>query len=1418
MDQAELIAVAGYPVERELPPDLIGRAYLSRRAPGQAPVRILLISRKWGSGEAQAVRIRRLIQILSEVKSPGLLRSLTCETLPAGQAYLATEWASGHPFSTWLSTASEPQLLEALRQVAAMLASAHAVGVVHGLLNPSQLTISSTPYGTPQIHLRDLGLFAELCCPPSLLELDPAATEYLAPEQRRAGAQLAADSTADVYALGLLAHQSLARVRANSSAESPSAGTSEARVEEEFLSQLLREAPGERPAMAVVASVLQRWAGHAAAPAMKVTQPTPALPPSGQAAGQPETSAASGVQRAGTERLPHRQIGNFRFVRQLGAGGMGTVYEAVHEQIGRRVAIKIMNPKLARDPEFKERFLREACAANMVAHRSLVQITDFGSTEDGALYLVMEFLSGESLARRLEQNPKGLGPELALQISYDLARALAVLHAAQIIHRDLKPENIMMVAEASDAGEQREQVKILDFGIAKLMRRPDANGQDLTEAGRPMGSPEFMAPEQFVGAGAVDAKADVFSLALILCVMISGKRPFKGFSWILLHTDRPVSVEVPTILSPRLRQLVLRMLAVNPADRPSMLEVVQELKPRTLMRLPLLVGAAAVAMVCAATAHLLLKKPPGPPDPALLTHQAESILREGCRRTEAPLRTAAASAVGRAAQPDLGELLVPMLKDPDAKVRTAASLALATLAPPVSYAELLRIAESSPPGEAQLETAAALVRLGDSRGRGILRTLLPKLPGPMHYLAALRLCEAREPAGCAALSALLARRLEGIAELEALHALAVNGEKNAFSLLQERMRSAPDRLIQLGAASRIARLRGPQIDAGRARILLEQAAPRDFTAAVFAAQLQSEAGIDLLARSAVDPKNSLTTRVIAIQALGESGFIERGLSILGPLVLGTQQDKELQLSAAASVLLLVNPPRKEDLGALSALAGRSSLLAWLGDVPNPPSEESASDFSRFTSDERRLVVMELRRRVMARSLGVLLESLWDSDPAVRVEGGRALQQMIKTLRERGAPVNLDAVMQRLRRLTTSPRLTDQILAASIRAQLGEHEAAAWLQRLYTQSAEERVRALIVDLAQPAAAEGLLATALADPSALVRFKAARRLAEAGSAKGREVLITDGLAGGGARALIAYGLLLRLGVEVPDSAKALDWASILNKETDLWVRYEGIDALASLRPRDAVPLLRQALSDPAAVVRRRIAYVAYQLYGQEALPELREIVQHLVSDPELIVRMHAAKLLCDMGVRCEPDRDAAQKKSSKTPQTTTPDPLPVEIERPIELPSPLSLKQEEAVPVPVPAPAPLSVSPRVAERHPPVPKPPPIEQKPSAATVLEGKARQAEEKLNYVEALEHWNRILKLTEAQRTEAQQQLAQAAIKRLQPKVGRYRVHVLTNGACVPEGEIHFELPGNFVIKRGGKYKEVQLLAGHLSEVKLCR
>ncbi|HEX7665882.1 MAG TPA: serine/threonine-protein kinase, partial [Polyangiaceae bacterium] len=206
--------------------------------------------------------------------------------------------------------------------------------------------------------------------------------------------------------------------------------------------------------------------------------------------------------------------GKYKLLRLLGDGGMGSVYEAQHEVLGTRVAIKVLHADLARRPGLIERFLQEARVAAQIESPNVVRVSDVDRTPDGIAYLVMELLQGEPLSAVLERDRKIPIPT-ACEYARQILTALEAAHALGVTHRDLKPENVFVTFAGG-----RPVVKIIDFGIAKL-RSPTTTGRSLTQAGITMGTAEYMAPEQAFSADKADARSDIYAVGVMLYEMVS---------------------------------------------------------------------------------------------------------------------------------------------------------------------------------------------------------------------------------------------------------------------------------------------------------------------------------------------------------------------------------------------------------------------------------------------------------------------------------------------------------------------------------------------------------------------------------------------------------------------------------------------------------------------------------------------------------------------------------------------------------------------------------------------------------------------------------------------------------------------------------------------------------------------------------
>jgi hypothetical protein len=326
------------------------------------------------------------------------------------------------------------------------------------------------------------------------------------------------------------------------------------------------------------------------------------------------------------DRAPHDPFigqtfkGTYFIQQRIGGGGMGDVYKAMHLTLEVPVALKILKRALLADPATVERFHQEARAASRLRHRNVIAVTDFGQTEDGTLYMAMEYVSGKSLARVIaDEQP--LPEQRVVRIGEQILSALAEAHANQILHRDLKAENVMVESRRNEP----DLVKVLDFGIAKLLT-PGGRGATLTQAGLVCGTPGYMSPEQWSGEQ-LDARSDLYSVGVILYEMLAGELPYGASS--PMETLRKQFTEKPTRPSERrsgkrvsadLEALVMRAVATDRDERPASADEMRA----ALLSCVLLPGGVADGGQAGAHRTVVLERGGPPPAPATPGSSAEA--------------------------------------------------------------------------------------------------------------------------------------------------------------------------------------------------------------------------------------------------------------------------------------------------------------------------------------------------------------------------------------------------------------------------------------------------------------------------------------------------------------------------------------------------------------------------------------------------------------------------------------------------------------------------------------------------------------------------------------------------------------------------------------------------------------------------
>jgi serine/threonine protein kinase len=337
--------------------------------------------------------------------------------------------------------------------------------------------------------------------------------------------------------------------------------------------------------------------------------------------------------------------GTYFIQRRVGGGGMGDVYKALHVALDKPIALKLLKKSLLADATLVQRFYREARAASKLRHPNVISVTDFGQTEDGTLFMAMEYLAGKNLARIIaEEQP--LSEKRIVRIGAQVLAALAEAHAAGILHRDLKPENVMVESRR----DEPDSVKVLDFGIAKIQTADaDESQTALTQAGLVCGTPGYMSPEQW-GEETLDTRSDLYAVGVLLYEMLTGKLPFEAATPLeLARKQRAERPQPPSArravraVSDDLERLVMRALSPDRKDRPASAEEMRsDLLSCVLLPNPEAPGAAGDGAAkendneTVAFYHLSVRRVPSPPPGPRRTPGQGTGLRTPPKQIRAP--------------------------------------------------------------------------------------------------------------------------------------------------------------------------------------------------------------------------------------------------------------------------------------------------------------------------------------------------------------------------------------------------------------------------------------------------------------------------------------------------------------------------------------------------------------------------------------------------------------------------------------------------------------------------------------------------------------------------------------------------------------------------------------------------------------
>lgn len=1228
-------ATSPYRLLRLVHEGLYGPIHQAEDASSRQPVALQILTKAHAESALPLLEAQTLT--LGKLRLPNIRRPLAVGRLPDAGPYIAWEWADAQPLK--LPLAAPRHAIALAHQLAAALESCHQNGIVHGFLRSSQILVEGDR-GSPHLHaVLGVGVQRALGLPTSTLPADSMA--FLAPELRDGA--VAEHPSADLYGLGQILRALLGLPlgeQAGGSQHIDSLGSlslGQRQDLSELLKQLLQPKPERRPAMSEVSE------------ALLALQRSKRATVKGAAERELRDTPISDEARA-ADPLLGQTFGSFRLTRCLGRGGMGAVYEAKHRLIGTRAAVKVLLPDLGAE-DYARRFLDEARAVNIISHPGVVSIFEFGQRdEDNRLFIVMEFLQGQSLESFVAAR-KTVSLDELLPLLLQLARAIEAAHRAGIVHRDLKPSNVMLVPDPLLSGGQR--VKVVDFGIAKV-RRAKPGRDDATEVGAVMGTPFFMAPEQYGKAEEVTGKADVFALGVIIFEALSGKLPFgKASTFVVITRSAPPLRSVAASVPVPLARLVDAMLNSEPDARPSMSDVVAELERinKTPSRRWKLLAAAggAVALIGGVTLTLATRSPSSDELEARfrnIREHASRILRsELAVDRPSQVRSAAARALGSSRDGLYRDWLIPLIQDADKQVACAASRALSSIGDPADGPALSGLLDH-PDLSLRLCVASALTHLTASTESKLGQDVAKALLQDPRILAKSDLAEVR-----AALAADLLQvgQTDAIAALlqvvqspaltaaERIHYLELIATSEEAPVAITRLRQIATDYSRpaaetLGAAASLNRLGFSQADDQQAlKSAREQRGPNQLLAMWLTRGVPDKRTCALFWDVMSNSSEAEERRQLAAEGLTYCGHDYAAK--LDALVDTLASKPLLRIASAESLLRMVGPDSQHAAAMQHRFAHGyqsgallSDRLAFIDSLSGLPDEQVISAITQVLSEDgdetiRKVAARSLKPVQVRSVLHRLAEELGSANGDVSENGQQAIAALLGVL-QLDTPAVLGASVRTriLERLRAPGSPTEEIILRLLLLRAGERDQGVIL-RSKLPTLDRLHKLLAIELSDPD--DPIVSTSLSSSDPVVQLAAARRRAmfKHGDPTTSQVL-ADALKRRGPDSLVAFYLLRGLG-ETP--AKPAHLTDLLGRAEPLPVRWEAVRLLALLPLTEARPLLMEASNDPAVVIRREVVQVARAHYERQPDLQLLDMVRLLASDPELPVRLRAIQFL-------------------------------------------------------------------------------------------------------------------------------------------------------------------------------------------------